>query len=125
MMGAAGTSAAQIGTDVLLSKGVYYQGLVHLGNGAPLASMLWGCIAIFAILNQPLRGAITAAVGALLVFFGIIHSPMVGIAQGPALMFVYAYLMMSGLFVMKYFLDKGKSIEAQQPETAEKISKSV
>lgn len=61
----------------------------------------------------------------LLVFFGIIHSPMVGIAQGPALMFVYAYLMMSGLFVMKYFLDKGKSIEAQQPETAEKISKSV
>lgn len=87
--------------------------------------MLWGCIAIFAILNQPLRGAIAAAVGALLVFFGIIHSPMVGIAQGSALMFVYAYLMMAGLFVMKYFLDKGKTVEQQQSEKAEKISKSA
>ncbi len=61
--GAAGTSAAKIGTDVLHSKGIYYEGLVHLGNGAPLASMLWGCIAIFAIINKPLRGAVAAAVG--------------------------------------------------------------
>lgn len=61
VMGAAGTSAAKIGTDVLHSKGIYYEGLMHLGNGAPLASMLWGCIAIFAIINKPLRGAVAAA----------------------------------------------------------------
>ena len=73
VMSAAGTSAAKIGTDVLHSKGIYYEGLMHLGNGAPLASMLWGCIAIFAILNKPLRGAVAAAGGALLALFGVIH----------------------------------------------------
>ncbi|HEQ1857625.1 TPA: xanthine permease [Providencia alcalifaciens] len=125
VMGAAGTSASAIGTEVLLHKGVYYQGLVHLGNGAPLASMLWGCIAIFAILNKPLRGAIAAAVGAVLVFFGIIHSPAVGIATGSALMFVYAYLMMAALFVIKHFLDSRQSVEQQQAEKAEKLSKSA
>ena len=125
VMGAAGTSASAIGTEVLLHKGVYYQGLVHLGNGAPLASMLWGCIAIFAILNKPLRGAIAAAVGAVLVFFGIIHSPAVGIATGSTLMFVYAYLMMAALFVIKHFLDGRQTVEQQQAEKAEKLSKSA
>lgn len=37
-------------------QGDLLRGLMHLGNGAPLASMLWGCIAIFAIINKPLRG---------------------------------------------------------------------
>ncbi|VZZ91282.1 conserved protein of unknown function (plasmid) [Escherichia coli] len=55
VMGAAGTSAEKLGSDLLHSKGVYYDGLMHLGSGAPLASMLWGCIAIFAIMNKPLR----------------------------------------------------------------------
>jgi hypothetical protein len=64
VMGAAGTNAAKIGTDVLHSKGIYYEGLVHLGNGAPLASMLWGCIAIFAIINKPLRGPLLPLWGA-------------------------------------------------------------
>ncbi|MDF2527162.1 MAG: carbamate kinase family protein, partial [Enterobacter mori] len=62
---------------MLHSKGIYYEGLMHLGNGAPLASMLWGCIAIFAIINKPLRGAVAAAGGALLALFGVIHAPVV------------------------------------------------
>jgi len=105
VMSAAGTSAAKIGTDVLHSKGIYYEGLMHLGNGAPLASMLWGCIAIFAILNKPLRGAVAAAGGALLALFGVIHAPVVGFAEGSSLMFVTAYLMMGGMFVVKHVLD--------------------
>lgn len=122
VINAAGTSASAIGIETMLHKGVYYQGLVHLGSGAPLASMLWGCIAIFAILNKPLRGAIAAAVGALLVFFGVIHSPVVGIATGTALMFVYAYLMMAALFVVKHFMDSRE--QSVEPE-AEKVSKSA
>lgn len=106
VMNAAGTSATEIGMAALASKGVYYQGLTHLGNGAPLASMLWGCVAIFAITGFPLRGAIAAAVGALLSLFGIIHAPAVGFAQGTSLTFVIAYLMMAALFVLKYLLDK-------------------
>ena len=111
-LGAAGTSGMKIGADVLASKGVYYQGLVHLGSGAPLASMLWGCIAIFAILDKPLRGAIAAAFGALLVLFGIIHSPSVGFAKGTSMMFVYAYLMMAALFVLKHYLDSRNATPA-------------
>jgi AGZA family xanthine/uracil permease-like MFS transporter len=34
VMGAAGTNAAKIGTDVLHSKGIYYEGLVHLQRRA-------------------------------------------------------------------------------------------
>ncbi len=105
VMGAAGTSAAKIGTEVLHSKGIYYEGLVHLGSGAPLASMLWGCIAIFAIVNKPLRGAVAAAGGAILALFGAIHAPTVGFAEGSSLMFVTAYLMMGAMFVLKHFLD--------------------
>lgn len=56
VMGAAGTSAEKLGSDLLHSKGVYYDGLMHLGSGAPLASMLWGCIAIFAIMNRCCAG---------------------------------------------------------------------
>ncbi len=78
---------------------------MHLGNGAPLASMLWGCIAIFAIINKPLRGAVAAAGGALLALFGVIHAPVVGFAEGSSLMFVTAYLMMGGMFVVKHVLD--------------------
>lgn len=105
VMAAAGTSGKLLGAEALAHKGVYYNGLVYLGNGAPLASMLWGCIAIFAILNHPLRGAVAAAVGALLALFGIIHAPAVGFAEGASMQFVYAYAMMTALFVGKYFID--------------------
>ncbi|WDO03188.1 hypothetical protein C3Y05_006105 [Aeromonas allosaccharophila] len=105
VMNAAGTSATQIGTEALAHKGVFYEGLAHLGNGAPLASMTWGCIAIFAILNKPLRGAIAAAVGALLALFGVIHSPAVGFAEGSSPMFALAYLMMVAVFVVKHVFE--------------------
>ncbi|MCR1550649.1 MAG: xanthine permease [Enterobacter cloacae] len=119
VMGAAGTSAAKIGTDVLHSKGIYYEGLVHLGSGAPLASMLWGCIAIFAIINKPLRGAVAAAGGALLALFGVIHAPVVGFAEGSSLMFVTAYLMMGGMFVVKHVLDS-REVASAEPGTVAK-----
>ncbi len=106
VMGAAGTNAATVGIGVLAKKGVMYQGLVHLGNGAPLASMIWGCIAIFAINNTPLRGAIAAAFGALLVLFGVIHTPTVGFAQVSAMQFVYAYLIIAAIFVLKHVLNE-------------------
>lgn len=109
VMNAAGTSAAALGLDVLHGKGVYYQGLVHLGSGAPLASMLWGCIAIFAITDKPLRGALAGVGGAILVLFGVIHSPAVGFAQGTSLWFVTAYLMVSVLFVVKHVLNRRES----------------
>lgn len=115
VMSAAGTSAKVVGADILAKKGVYYMGLVHLGNGAPLGSMIWGCIAIFAILNQPMRGAVAAVAGGILVLFGVIHSPSVGFAQPATMQFVYAYLMIAGIFVLKHFLNERASAAASAP----------
>lgn len=103
---AAETSAKNVGIDVLLGKGVYYNGLVHLGNGAPLSSLMWGSITIFAILDKPLRAATFAVIAAVLSLFGIIHAPVVGFAQPALMQFVYAYLMVAALFVYKHFSDR-------------------
>ena len=123
VMSAAGTSGAVLGADVLAKKGVYYNGLVYLGNGAPLGSMIWGCIAIFAILNLPLRGAIAAATGALLCLFGVIHSPSVGFAQAASMQFVYAYLMMAAIFVLKHYMDARDAAPAGELKPGAELKK--
>lgn len=110
----AGTSAKAIGAAKFATKGIYMDGLSHLGNGAPLGSMIWGCIAIFAIRSQMIHAAVSAGFGALLSVTGFIHAPTVGIAQDASMKFVYAYLMLSALFVYKHFADK-KSV-APVPE---------
>lgn len=80
-------------------------GLMHLGNGAPIASMLWGCIAIFAMRNDMKKAAISSAVALLLVLFGFIHAPTVGFAQPLAMKFVYAYGMLTALFAFRAFTE--------------------
>lgn len=110
-LGVAGTSAAKLGFDMLEKKGVYYMGLLHLGNGAPIASMLWGCIAIFAIRNDMMKAAISAAVALLLVLFGFIHTPTVGFAQPLAMKFVYAYGMLVALFLYRALVEKTEPIK--------------
>ncbi|MDX1301423.1 xanthine permease [Photobacterium sp.] len=101
----AGTSAAEVGIDALAAKGIYYEGMVGLGNGAPLASLLWGCMAIFAINNTPLRAIVAALVAAGLSLIGFIHANGVGFAQPDSMMFVYSYLMLAGLFGIKHYVN--------------------
>lgn len=104
----AATNAGTVGTEALTKAGVEYNGLYALGNGAPLASLLWGCIAIFAIRNRPLRGAAFAVVAAVLSFFGVIHqnAPVLG-GERPT-EFLTAYLLVAALFVVKHFLNVRK-----------------
>ena len=104
-LNAAGTRAATIGFDALAGKGVYYIGLMHLGNGAPMSSVLWGCIAIFAIRNEMIKAAVSAGVALVLALVGFIHSSTVSFAQPLAMKFVYAYGMLTALFLIKHFLD--------------------
>lgn len=103
---AAETNAGELGFAALDAAGTNYTGLYALGNGAPLSSLLWGCIAIFAIRNTPLAGAISAALAAVLSFFGIIHegAPVVGGERPTA--FLIAYLMIAAVFLIKYVMDK-------------------
>jgi adenine/guanine/hypoxanthine permease len=106
-----------VGIDKLASKGVYYEGLSHLGNGAPIASLLWGCIAIFAINDKPLRGAAAAAVAAALSIVGFIHSPTVAFAKGASVEFFFGYLMIAAIFVIKFMMDRSKA--QPKPESGE------
>lgn len=93
----AGTNAGKVGWAVLEKSGVDYTGLYHLGSGAPLSSLLWGCIAIFSITNQPKNGLIAALIAAVLSFFGIIHEHVPVIGGKAPLMFTISYLMVAGL----------------------------
>ncbi|AQP43577.1 hypothetical protein [Tessaracoccus flavus] len=106
VMRALGTNAGEVGFDALEATGTNYNGLYALGNGAPLTSLIWGCIAIFAIRNRTVAAAISAGVGGVLAFFGIIHAgaPVLG-GETPT-SFLIAYAMVAALFVLKWFLDK-------------------
>jgi adenine/guanine/hypoxanthine permease len=116
VLSAAGTTGKDVGVDVLASKGVYYSGLVHLGNGAPISSLMWGCLAIFSIRNNAIGGAITGVIASILSLFGIIHSPTVAFAAEPSMPFVYAYLMVAALFLYKHFADRN------QPKLEEEVA---
>jgi adenine/guanine/hypoxanthine permease len=106
VLAVAGSSAGKLGAAALAKKGVYMTGLQALGNGAPLASLLWGCIAIFAITNKPLRGAIAALVAATITYLGFIHVHTVGIGQAAAMPLVFGYLAIAAVFGVKHVMDQ-------------------
>jgi len=101
-----GTSAGEVGAEALNGAGTYYSGIANLGNGAPLSSLLWGMIAIFAIRNKPLNGVIVSVLAAIVSFFGIIHAPVPTIGGETPTMFMVAYLMVAVLFLAKWLQDR-------------------
>ena len=106
-LGAAGTSAAQLGTDTLAGAGVSYAGIAVLGAGSILVGMILAAIAAY-VIDRNWKGAIGYSLfGAACAWVGFIHSsqlrffPVVGpagfnAAWGP----VIGYLAMALLFVV-------------------------
>lgn len=88
-LGAAGTNAAAVGLDNLGHHGVLYQGLEVLGGGSILGGLILGAIAALIIEKQLMKSAGFALAGALLTFFGFIHSEAIGIGQSPTVAFAY------------------------------------
>src|ERR1700719_1894480 len=80
-LGAAGTSADQIGMAKLGATGVVYHGMALLGGGAVLAGLILGAIAAFIIDRKFEWAALFAAAGAVLSFFGFIHGTSLGIGN--------------------------------------------
>lgn len=77
-LGAAGTSAAQIGFDKLSGFGVLYKGLESVGGGSVLAGMVLGAMAVHIIDNKLRHAAIWAFAGAVLSYIGLIHGAQLG-----------------------------------------------
>ncbi|MET0385827.1 MAG: regulator [Polyangiales bacterium] len=96
-LAAAGTSAHVIGLDKLGQTGVLYEGLTVLGNGAILGGLVLGAIGAFVIDRAFAKAAAFALAGALLTFFGFMHSEAIGIGQMPAL--AISYLAVAGLLL--------------------------
>ncbi|WP_439817794.1 hypothetical protein [Zavarzinia sp. CC-PAN008] len=93
-LGAAGTSAAQVGLDKLAATGVLYHGLEVLGGGSILGGLILGAIAVFIIERDMTRAAAFALAGAVLTFFGFMHGESIGFGHSPVL--ALAYVMVAG-----------------------------
>jgi adenine/guanine/hypoxanthine permease len=94
-LGAAGTSAEQIGAAKLNANGVVYKGMALLGGGAVLAGLMLGAIAAFIIDRAFDRAAIYAGAGAVLAFFGFIHGTALGVGNSAPV--ALGYLIMAGV----------------------------
>lgn len=108
---AAGTNVGEVGAEALNGAGTYFAGISTLGNGAPLSSLLWGMIAIFAIRNKPMLGVIVSILAGLLSLFGIIHAAVPSLPAEFTLadthvMFLVAYGMVAVLFLAKWIQDR-------------------
>ena len=97
-LGAAGTNAAAVGFDKLGQGGILYEGLAVLGGGAILVSLILAAIAVFIIERQWVRAAAFAAAGAVLSFFGFMHSEAIGIGQSPLV--ALSYLLVAGWLLL-------------------------
>src|SRR5471030_415709 len=88
-LGAAGTNAAAVGLDKLGQVGVLYHGLEILGSGAILVSLILAAIAACMIDRAFKKAAAFAVAGAVLTFFGFMHSEAIGIGKTPLVAISY------------------------------------
>ncbi|WP_066291606.1 xanthine permease [Bacillus sp. FJAT-29937] len=106
----AGNAAGQVSSLEMNNAGLFYDGLVALGNGAPISSVLWGCIAVFTIRNTPIGGIIAAVLAAGLSFMGAIHTATIGFAQATAMPFVWGYLLIALFLAYKLYVNKKENL---------------
>jgi AGZA family xanthine/uracil permease-like MFS transporter len=88
-LGAAGTNAAAVGIDKLGQVGVLYHGLEVLGGGAILVSLILAAIAASMIDRDFRKAGGFAVAGAVLTFFGLMHSEAIGLAKTPLVALSY------------------------------------
>jgi AGZA family xanthine/uracil permease-like MFS transporter len=91
-LGAAGTSASQVGFDKLAGHGVIYHGLELFGGGGTLTGLMLGATAAFIIDRRFERAAIYATGSAILAFFGIINGTALGIGNSMGVALGYAII---------------------------------
>lgn len=72
-----------VSAEAFAGSGIYYGGFVTLGGGAMLVGILWASLLIFMQERQQMKVLVTALVGALLSFFGVIHAAGAGICAAP------------------------------------------
>lgn len=105
-----GEEAGQVSSATLHNNGLFYDGMVALGNGAPITSIIWGCIIIFTIRNTPLGAIYATVLASILTFAGVIHTSAVGWGQAQGMPFVIGYLLVATCLMYKYVMNKRENI---------------
>jgi AGZA family xanthine/uracil permease-like MFS transporter len=91
-LAAANLTADSVGMDKLDQNGALYHGLTVLGSGATLAGIILGAITVMIIDRKLEKAAAFALAGAVLTFFGLIHSQAVGIGRTPEVALGYVII---------------------------------
>jgi AGZA family xanthine/uracil permease-like MFS transporter len=124
-LGAAGTSAAEVGYAALAGAGVTYQGMAVLGAGAILVGMILAAIVAY-IIDKNYRAAIGYAIfGAACSWFGVIHSSQFqllpkasastfSLAFGPTI----GYLAIAGICLGMFFYTRNQPSAATEGAAA-------
>lgn len=108
-LGQANTNASEIGYEVLNTAGLNYGGMLSLGAGSIIVGMLLGSIAVYIIDFKYKHAAIVAFAGAVLSFFGIIHSQNVALNANQEI--TLGYILITIIFVLyAYFGNKKKEV---------------
>ncbi len=117
-LGAAGTNAASVGLDKLGQNGVLYHGLSVIGGGATLAGIILGAVTVMLIDRKFEKAAMFALAGAVLTFFGLIHSEAIGIGRTPAVAGAYmAVAVILFVCAKKALILPASNIAHEQPAT--------
>jgi adenine/guanine/hypoxanthine permease len=113
---AANTTVEKIGTEAIRAAGLNYEGLVTLGAGSLLSSMMLTATTICLIDRRLAAAAGWALAASALSFFGLMHAERLGFAvAGPAAL---GYLLMGLLFLAMVPLRQAAA-EEDEPEPAE------
>ena len=118
-LSAAGTSVAAVGLANLAGAGVLYEGLEALGGGAILSGLIIGAVVVFLIDRKPRLAAVYALAGAILAYFGFIHSSAIGVSVSPAIS--VGYLLLAGLCFAFGYLPFGEREEIVEEPAGEVV----
>ena len=114
-LGAAGTSASKLGLETLAQNSVLYDGMSTLGGGATLVGIILGSITVFIIDQKLAKAAASAAAGAVLTFFGLMHSDAIGFAMTPKVAAGYLFIAIVLLVLAKYASLERKPAQVHHP----------
>jgi AGZA family xanthine/uracil permease-like MFS transporter len=115
-LGAAGTNAAAVGLEKLAGMGVLYHGLELLGSGAILTSLILAAMAACIIDRTFSKAAAFALAGAVLTFFGFMHSEAIGVMKTPLV--ALSYLGVAGVLFLCARFDLAAVPMKRRPQEA-------
>ena len=112
-----GQTASKLGVETLVQNSVLYDGMSTLGGGATLVGIIIGSITVFMIDQKFVKAAAFAMAGAVLTFFGLMHSDAIGFAMTPKVAAAYLFVGVVLLLMAKYATVASKPAEIHHPHS--------